>query len=58
MKTVPAEFPNKGKYRAYSGSWAAAGWSDEPQYPGQMPLTYPEDWTLVDIALSRKPVTA
>jgi hypothetical protein len=41
---VPETFPNKGKYRTYSKSWDPLGWADSPQYSGQQPLNYPEEW--------------
>lgn len=38
----PDDFPNKGKYRAWT-NWSPSGCSDEPQYPGQQPIRFPED---------------
>lgn len=40
----PEQFLNKGRYRKFTSSWSPTNeFSDEPTYPGQMPLTYPED---------------
>lgn len=39
------DFPNKGKFRVYDKSWNHVGYADEAQYRGQLPITYPEDWT-------------
>jgi len=45
LQPPPEDFPNKGKYVTYSSSWSRTGYSDDPQYPGQMPVTWPEDWS-------------
>lgn len=45
MKTIPASFPNKGKFRTWDKHWNPTGYADAPQYPGQQPTRFPEDWT-------------
>ena len=45
LKAVPDNFPNKGKFRIYDKGWNVIGWSDEPQYSGQLPLRFPEEWS-------------
>jgi hypothetical protein len=38
------DFPNRGKYRVYDRAWNRAGCSDAPQYAGQQPIRFPEEW--------------
>ena len=55
MMTPPSsDFPNKGKFRVYSSDWSQTGWANSPQYPGQMPLTFPEGWTPFECFLGGK----
>ncbi len=51
FKPFPDAFEHKGEYRIYDRAWNHVGFSAEPQYPGQMPVTYPLDATLVEIQL-------
>lgn len=43
--TIPADFPNKGKFRTYDKDWSPNGWADVPQYSGQQSLRFPEGWS-------------
>jgi hypothetical protein len=52
--TVPADFPNKGKFRTYDKAWNPTGWANEPQYVGQQPLRFPEDWKPDECFAGRK----
>lgn len=46
------DFPEKGKYHAWTSSWEPNGLSDEPQYAGQQPIRFPLDWTPAQCALA------
>lgn len=47
----PSDFPEKGRYRTWDEHWNPSGFSDEPQYRGQQPVTYPLDASLLEIQL-------
>lgn len=53
---VPDDFPNKGKFRTYHPDWSRAGYADEPQYPGQQPIRFPEEWTPFECFMAREQV--
>lgn len=42
-----------GKYRTYK-NWVPTGYADEPQYPGQMPIRFPEEWTPLECFLGEQ----
>lgn len=44
----PADFPEKGRYRT-PRVWNPSGFSDDPMYNGQMPVTYPLEASLLEI---------
>lgn len=46
-------FPNEGKYKQFDRGWNHVGWADEPQYPGQRPLRFPEEWTPLQCFLAK-----
>lgn len=47
----PKDFPNKGRFAAWSKNWDRIGYRDTPQYPGQIPVLYPEDATCFECFL-------
>jgi hypothetical protein len=38
------------KYKTYK-NWVPNGYSEEPQYPGQQPIRFPEEWTHLECFL-------
>lgn len=51
IEPFPDSFPNQGRYRRWSASWASDGYADAPQYSGQQPIAFPEDASLIEIQL-------
>jgi hypothetical protein len=39
-----------GKYKTYK-NWVPTGYSDEPQYSGQQPIKFPEEWEPIECFL-------
>lgn len=49
LTPFPDSFPHKGEFVVWDSAWNRIGYSPERQHPGQMPITYPEDATLIEI---------
>lgn len=41
---IPA-FDGQGRYPAYDKHWNRVGLTDGPQYPGQLALRFPPEWS-------------
>ena len=51
LRPFPEDFPHKGEYIVWDKSWSRVGFSNVPQYAGQMPICFPEDATPLECFL-------